>query len=84
MTPEQRERRIYHHLYETCEGISEQTERIVAFEELVADMMAFMGMSCLECDRWVQLSPAVGTCCDAECKYRSDFKSRIKELEVPL
>lgn len=35
MTPEQRNQRIYHHLYETCEGISEQTERIVKLEELV-------------------------------------------------
>ena len=84
MTEDQRERRVYHHLYETNEGIAQQTERIVALEELVADMWAFLHMRCRDCDRWVQLSPAVGTCCDAECKYRSDFKSRIKELEVPL
>lgn len=84
MTPEQRNQRIYHHLYETCEGISEQTERIVKLEELVANMWGFLHMNCLDCDRWVQMSKAVGTCRDAECKHLRGFADRIKELEVPL
>lgn len=38
MTDEQRKARIHHHMYETCEGIAEHAERIVALEELCADM----------------------------------------------
>ena len=30
--------RVYHHLYETLEGIAEQSERIASLEELVLDM----------------------------------------------
>ena len=30
--------RVYHHLYETNEGIAEQSERIASLEELVLDM----------------------------------------------
>lgn len=30
--------RIHYHMYETCEGIAEHAERIVALEELVRDM----------------------------------------------
>ena len=29
------EERVYHHLYETMEGIAEQSERIASLEELV-------------------------------------------------
>lgn len=32
------EERVYHHLYETLEGIAEQSERIASLEELVLDM----------------------------------------------
>ena len=35
MTPEQRAQRVHHHMYDTCEGIAEHAERIVALEELV-------------------------------------------------
>lgn len=38
MTDEERKARIHHHMYETCEGIAEHAERIVALEELCADM----------------------------------------------
>ena len=31
--------RVYHHLYETLEGIAEQSERIASLEELVLDFM---------------------------------------------
>ena len=46
MTDEQRAKRIHHHMYETCEGIREHVERIVALEELVTDMYASMDVSC--------------------------------------
>lgn len=35
------EERVYHHLYETMEGIAEQSERIASLEELVLDMWDF-------------------------------------------
>ena len=38
MTPEQRAQRIHHHMYETCEGIAEHAERIVALEEENANL----------------------------------------------
>ena len=38
MTQDQRAKRLHHHLYESCEGIREQSERIVKLEELVQDM----------------------------------------------
>lgn len=39
MTPEQRAERVHHHMYDTCEGIAEHAERIVALEELVDYML---------------------------------------------
>ena len=39
MTDEQRQARIHHHMYDTCEGIAEHAERIVALEELVYDSL---------------------------------------------
>lgn len=38
MTDEERQERLRHHMYDTNEGIREQSERIVKLEELVADM----------------------------------------------
>lgn len=38
MTDEERQARIHHHMYETCEGIAEHAERIVALEELCAEL----------------------------------------------
>ena len=32
------EERVRHHMYETLEGIAEQSERIASLEELVLDM----------------------------------------------
>lgn len=43
MTDEERKQRIHHHMYTTCEGIAEHAERIVALEELCADMHTWMG-----------------------------------------
>lgn len=34
MTEAERQARIHHHMYETCEGIAEHAERIVTLEEL--------------------------------------------------
>ena len=36
--------RVYHHMYETNEGIAEQAERIASLEELVRDMMRYYFM----------------------------------------
>ena len=33
--------RVYHHMYETNEGIAEHAERIASLEELVRDMWEF-------------------------------------------
>ena len=41
MTEEQRQERLYHHQYETNEGIEQQSERIVAMEELVMDVWPY-------------------------------------------
>ena len=38
MTDEQRAERLRYHMYESCEGIREHDERIVALKELVEDM----------------------------------------------
>ena len=42
MTPEQRQARMYYHLYETNEGIEEHAKRIVDLEELVGDMWEYI------------------------------------------
>lgn len=51
MTDEQRAKRVHHHMYETCEGIRKHAERIVALEELIADMELWLynGMDCTQC-----------------------------------
>ena len=84
MTEEQRQERLNHHMYDTCEGIKEQSERIVALEELVGDLWAFVNIRCKDCDEWVQLSVSVGTCRMKGCKRRKAIIERIEELEVPL
>ena len=69
MTEEQREKWLYHHLYETCEGITEQSERIVALEELVEDM-------------WRHV---MGTCALPEaCEFFGEFDTRMRELGVEV
>ena len=42
------EERVRHHMYETLEGIAEQSERIASLEELVLDMVewAYIDSSC--------------------------------------
>ena len=38
MTPEQRAARLHYHMYDSLEGIEQQSERIVALEELVQEI----------------------------------------------
>lgn len=38
--------RVYHHTYETLEGINEHAERIVSLEELVAELLPYAADSC--------------------------------------
>lgn len=71
MTPEQREKRLYHHMYETCEGIREQSERIVALEELVLDML-----------RWMPCPRACRMCERFAYPEGCEFQTRADELEV--
>ncbi len=40
MTDEQRQQRLHYHMYDSCEGIAQQSERIVALEELVVMLHA--------------------------------------------
>lgn len=40
--------RVYHHMYETCEGIGEHAERIARLEELVLDLWGELFMAGLE------------------------------------
>ncbi len=78
MTDEQRAARLRHHMYETNEGIAEQSERIVALEELVAEIWVSCPVSlddCKECRHHVTNGRG-GTVCE--------LLGRIKELEVPL
>ena len=85
MTPEQRAERIHHHMYDTCEGILEHAERIVALEELVADLWHVYDYLdvCRRC-------PTVDECelgpADEffPCAMREPFEKRLRELEVPL
>jgi hypothetical protein len=69
MTDKQRAERIHYHMYTTNEGIAEHAERIVALEELCADMWRD-GMC--ECDER-------GAC--AECEYH--FPDRMRKLGIP-
>jgi len=38
--------RVYHHMYETNEGIAEHAERIASLEELVRDLWEYTGEKC--------------------------------------
>lgn len=82
MTPEQRNQRIYHHLYETCEGIAQQTERIVTLEELCAELYRFADFACQQRES-CEGCPMFGDQYDELCGLSAAFR-RIRELEVPL
>ena len=42
------EERVHYHMYDTCEGIAEHAERIVALEELCSDMWHEVACACME------------------------------------
>lgn len=71
--------RLHYHLYDTNEGISEQSERIVKLEELVAELYPMASdlcdtlPSCTSCRMWS----------DDGCLLNG-VQDRIMELEVPL
>lgn len=63
MTEEERRARIHHHTYETCEGIQEHAERIVALEELVLESQEFAARMF---DCWIEEVEAGGNTFDSE------------------
>ena len=84
MTPEQRQARLRHHMYDTCEGIQQQSERIVALEELVLDMYAVIDALC----SMVENSPGCFMCLtnqddDRACGSAEAFR-RMCELDVRI
>ncbi len=80
MTDEERQQRIHHHMYETCEGIAEHAERIVALEELCADMWCCIDRNDHH-DR-DDLTPCYG--CPMDDNRRScNFGHRMDELGIP-
>lgn len=66
--------RIHYHMYETCEGIAEHAERIVALEELLREL-------------WVSC-PVHDTDCDV-CKHKGgssgcELYDRMRELGIEV
>lgn len=80
MTEGERQARIYHHMYETCEGIAEQSERIVALEELVQDALAVIDDNCAKCV-WQDKCSILADC---QCAAKEGMRERMRELGVPL
>ena len=62
------EERVRHHMYETLEGIAEQSERIASLEELVLDMHETIE----ERNTWW----------DASAKDSKRYADRMRELGV--
>ncbi len=72
------EERVRHHMYETLEGIAEQSERIASLEELVADMwngMCGYGHDCRSCEHYELYAEQRFA---GECEYYR----RMRELGV--
>ena len=80
MTDEQRAERLHHHMYETCEGIREHAERIVALEELLVTYIPMIKYSCSRYD-----CPLFEGCDLTTCYAYDDAIDRMRELgiEVP-
>lgn len=83
------EERVYHHLYETMEGIAEQSERIARLEELVLDMYGFIERMDEECgdvtfsdcfDYCKHDTTDDGCCKTGECWY----EQRMRELGLEV
>lgn len=81
MTDEQRQARIHHHIYETCEGIAEHAERIVALEELVADLLRTCDHpGCDNCvNEWSCKQNLLG-----ECVEVTERRDRARELGIEV
>lgn len=75
------EERVYHHLYETMEGIAEQSERIASLEELVLDMWeGYNDPRCEECH--LKDTP---TCADCPiCAREAAVIDRMRELGLEV
>ena len=84
MTDEERNQRIHHHMYETCEGIAEHAERIVALEELCVALH----------EHALETYCHGGSTCSSYCVHASDddgcartgkcwYERRMDELGVP-
>ena len=54
------EERVYHHSYETCEGIAEHAERIAKLEELVIKLwhLLYFGLFKAREVEWTELKDA--------------------------
>ena len=76
MTPDQRAERLHYHMYESCEGIREQSERIVALEELVADLLSWDEGPCNECFNYADCQSI------DHCQFWVIVKERARELGV--
>lgn len=76
------EERVRHHMYETCEGIAEQSERIASLEELVLDMHACIEALCST----VENSPGCSMCPTNQDEEKpcaaADVYCRMRELGV--
>ena len=82
MTPEHREKRIYHHLYVDSKSPLENAERITDLEELVAGLYRFADHECQQRES-CEGCPMFGDEHDELCGLTAAYRS-IKELEVPL
>ena len=86
MTPDQRQARLRHHMYDTNEGIAEQSERIVALEELCADMWALLDDMCEaggECGAFDRRAFDIETGVNAPCR-QTDLLKRMRELGIEV
>lgn len=80
MTEEQRAARLRHHLYETCEGIGEHAERIVALEEVASGLLDVAVTLCdhTDCDECPVISSAIDKC------PLHDLTRRSEELGIEV
>ena len=76
------EERVRHHMYETMEGIAEQSERIASLEELTLDMHACIEALC----SMVENSPGCSMCPTNQDEEKpcgaADVYERMRELGV--
>ena len=66
------EERVHYHMYDTCEGIAEHAERIVALEDLAHDLWQELVMAGLEAN-----------CAGGAYDLPEGLKAEMQRLEVP-